>query len=191
MGFFFSTTSVYKRLWGSELCSKMEKTWGFVFGRDGEKGRTIHKCIIENNLVLTEEWTRWPNKNCCYRFFHFCHIIKDFSLQSCQSNTFHWQYSLKNNLGKRREPQLTACLGQIEYSQEACLASNYKCTFAARVQEAQLKLLFINIIKISISAVALALTMLAKLWPGQVKIGSEPDSGRHEFNCLKEPKKHW
>lgn len=148
--------------------------------------------IITKNPVLTEGWTRWPNKNCCYRFFHFCHIIEDFSLQSCQSNSFHWQkYSLKNNPGERREPQLTACLGQIERSQEACSASNYKCTFAAQVQEAQLKLLLINIIKISISAVALALTAFAKLWPGQVKIGSEADAGHHEFNCLKEPKNHW
>lgn len=97
-------------------------------------------------------------------FFHFCHITEDFSLQSCHSNIFHWQkYSLKNNLGERRDLQLTACLGQIECSQEVCLASNYKCIFAAQVQEAQLKLLFINIIKISISAVALALTVLAKL----------------------------
>lgn len=155
-------------------------------------GKITQECIRENNPVLTEGWTRWPNKNYCYTIFHFCHIIEDFSLQSCQSNTFHWQkYSLRNNLRERREPQLTVCLGQIECSQEACLASNYKCTFAAQVQEAQLKLLFINIIKISISAVALALTVLAKLWPGQVKIGSEPDTGHHEFNCLKEPKKHW
>lgn len=58
------------------------------------------------------------------------------------------------------------------------------------MQEAQLKLLLINIIKISISAVALALAVFAKLWPGQVKIGSEADAVRHEFNCLKEPKKH-
>lgn len=43
------------------------------------------------------------------------------------------------------------------------MAGNYKCTFAAQVQEAQLKLLFINIIKISISAIALAFTVLAKL----------------------------
>lgn len=155
-------------------------------------GEISPEYIIENNPVLTEGWTKWPNKNCCYTFFPFCHIIEDFILQSCQSNTLHWQkYSLRNNLRERREPHLTACLGQIECSQEVCLATNYKCTFAAQVQEAQLKLLFINIIKISISAVVLALTVLAKLWPGQVKTGSQPDAGHHKLNCLKEPKNHW